>query len=106
MGRKKVSIEEEAVVNKVLELYPCLANDKKAILAHIKGKIQEPSTEDSKIFVDHVLEKFQYNDNTYYRDNNGYIWNADAEIIGVYDRERNIDGETQYLFFDEEINLS
>ena len=55
MGRKKVSIEEEAVVNKVLELYPCLANDKKAILAHIKGKIQEPSTEDSKIFVDHVF---------------------------------------------------
>lgn len=84
------------IIDKIILMYPVLKKEKKNIINSLFGNKKE---EDSN---EYILEKFNYKNSNFFRDKNGLIRNIDTDIVGVYEI---LNGEYNYLFFDEVNNL-
>ena len=75
------------LVGQIVELYPELKKDKDIIIQKIINK-QEPQ---NKTSAELIFDKIILDNIVYYKDKNGYLWNSNATIVGIYE------SETKYL---------
>ena len=84
------------LLDKLFELFPELKNENK----HLIKKKSLHNIINEKDLNEIVLDEFKIKDKVYYRDQNGGIWNQDAQLIGIiknYDQA----GDPICIFFDD-----
>lgn len=77
------------VVDAILDMYPNLKRDRKAIIRHVIGKGDPPKVP--------VLEKIMHDGKPFYRDPYGKIFNSNVKLVGCFVC---CDGNYKYYFFD------
>ena len=88
--------ETMELLDKLFELFPELKNENK----HLIKKKSLHNIINEKDLNEIVLDEFKIKDKVYYRDQNGGIWNQDAQLIGIiknYDQA----GDPICIFFDD-----
>lgn len=97
--QKTISQEKKNVVNQIVTMYPILEKDKKKIMNNILSEKPPPPTKFERVFVKVKIDK--NNDEIYFRDNTGWLWQNTTEtecnIVGAYKVDD--DGEYKYYLF-------
>lgn len=84
------------VVDQIIEMYPELQPDKETIIQKIINKQELGNKSTTEL----VFDKIILDEQEYYKDKNGFLWNADANIVGVWE------SDTTYYLFAQVKNLS
>jgi hypothetical protein len=93
MGEKfKITQNDVDLIDKILKLYPELKKEKKNIIDSLTGKTSV------EIENEIVVEKFQYNNKSFYKNKHGSILDENLNLVGTYKIEN---GLYNYILFEE-----
>lgn len=82
------------IIDQIVDLYPQytqLQKDKDVIMQKIANKQEITATKVTELIFDKIILE----NKTYYKDKQNFLWNADGEIVGIYE------SETTYNLFTE-----
>lgn len=105
---ESIKHEKETLLKKLFDMFPYSNEDKEQIIKEFmkneevkkeekKGKPKIPET---------VLEQFSYNNEIYYFDKEGSVWNDKANIIGSYECLTDNNKPKNIYFFNNVIKKS
>jgi len=77
------------VVNQIINMFPEFENKKDTII----NKLTNVNNKEELVYSDIIFDKIILDDIIYYKDKINYLWDASAQIVGVYKDEN-----TYYLF--------
>lgn len=83
------------IIEKLFEIFPDLKDQNKHIITKKdKNQIINDDNDDNEI----ILDEFQIENKTYYRDKHGGIWNENAELVGILKDSEDI---SNCIFFNQ-----
>jgi|AntRauTorckE6833_2_1112554.scaffolds.fasta_scaffold23427_2 hypothetical protein len=84
---ESIKHEKETLLKKLFDMFPYSNEDKDQIIKEfMKGEEEKKEEKKEKpVLPEIILEQFLYNNENYYFDKEGSIWDKNADIIGSYD---------------------
>jgi hypothetical protein len=98
--RDNLNSEKIEIIEKLFEIFPELKDQKALMTNELLKNAKETQNESKEI----ILDEFNHNGITYYKDKFHNIWDENANLVGIVNHKEN--QIYDYIFFDQKFNLS